>query len=103
MSSLEYIREYYGVPADIGRRVTVYGKPGVIVGGHGAYLSVNLDSDSPSIRKTYHPTDQMEYHEMGVVRKMTPAQRRYQEYLDAGECYDSFRHFLQARTARGQR
>lgn len=36
--SLEYIRRYYGVPAEIGRRVRIDGKEGVIAEDRGAYI-----------------------------------------------------------------
>ncbi len=30
------------------------------------------------------------------VKKLTRSQKRYQEYLDASDCYDSFAHFIGA-------
>ena len=55
--SLEYVREYYGVPAEIGRRVTVYGKPGIISADRGHYIGVTFTRTSPtwSTTRTPHP------------------------------------------------
>ena len=94
----EYVREYYSVPAEIGRRVVAYGKPGVISEDRGNYIGVLLDKDNPGDVGTYHPTDGIEYLGMCVVRqkKMTQSQRRYQEYKRSAwyEAGDSFATFL---------
>lgn len=78
----EYVRQYYGVPARIGRRVMVYGKPGIIAEDRGHYIGVNLDTDKPGQVSNYHPTDKVEYLDMGKVRKMTRSQQRYHDYLN---------------------
>ncbi|MEM9597413.1 MAG: hypothetical protein AAGD06_24300 [Acidobacteriota bacterium] len=49
--SLEYIRNYYRVPAHRGVRVTYDGRPGVVTGSH---VLVRLDGESAS--KPYHPS-----------------------------------------------
>ena len=90
----EYVQQYYGVPACIGRRVTCYGKPGIIVEDRGHYIGVTLDEQKPGTVNNYHPTDGIVYGEMGRIRKMTRSQARYRRYLDVGECFDDFRHFL---------
>ncbi|HEY1029777.1 MAG TPA: hypothetical protein VGE28_19360 [Pseudomonas sp.] len=59
--SLEYIRNYYGVPAKKGGRVNAYGKPGTITGARNAHLLIKLDSEQHS--NSYHPTDGIEYLE----------------------------------------
>lgn len=79
----EYVREYYRVPACINRRVIAYGKPGMIVKDRGHYIGINLDEDKPGVVNNYHPTDGIEYLGMGEPRKITRAQKRYQEYLDS--------------------
>ena len=80
----EYIRNYYGVPAQYGRIVEIgkYGK-GVIVEDQGNYIGVLLDSNKPGEILTFHPTSNVKYLGMGKVRekKLTRSQRRYQEYL----------------------
>lgn len=81
--NFKYIRDYYGVPAEIGRRVVVYGKSGVIAEDRGNYIGVNFDADKPGVVHNAHPTSEVEYGEMGVVRRMTRSQQRYQDYLDA--------------------
>lgn len=93
----EYVRNYYGVPAEIGRRVTVYGKPGIIAADRGHYIGVNFDAHKPGHILNAHPVDGVEYLEMGAIRPMTAAQRRYREYLDVADCFESFLHFLRYR------
>ena len=90
----QYVREYYHVPARIGRRVEVNGKPGIIAADEGNYIGVNFDEDKPGVILNAHPTWKVEYLGMGKVRKMTRAQKRYQDYLDVGDCYEDFWHYL---------
>lgn len=81
--SFEYINKSYGVNACVGRRVIVDGEHGVIVGAKNGYIEVNLDSHKASQKDFYHPTWNVEYLEIGKVRKLTAGQKRYQEYLNA--------------------
>lgn len=53
--SLEYIRNYYGVPAKKGGRVQYKDRVGVITGNSGPHVSVRLDGQKHSA--PYHPTD----------------------------------------------
>jgi len=78
-----YIRDAYGVPAALGRRVTVDGKPGVIAADRGHYIGVNFDADKPGAIRNAHPTWKVQYLDMGTVRPMTRSQRRYEAFLDA--------------------
>lgn len=57
--SLEYIRDYYTVPARKGVRVNAYGKPGTITGASGAHLLIKLDGEKHS--NPYHPRDGIDY------------------------------------------
>ena len=61
----EYVRRYYGVPAKRGMRVTVDGKPGVIVSFPNQYLGVRLDGERRTVR--CHPTWRVDYP-IGVGR-----------------------------------
>ncbi len=80
--AFEYIKNHYNIEtAAIGRRVTVHGDPGIIVEDRGHYLGVTFDSDKPSTICNCHPTDGVVYGEMGVIRKMTRSQQRYQDYI----------------------
>jgi len=90
----QYVKTHYGVPADIGRKVTVAGKPGVIAADRGHYIGVNFDADNPGQISNCHPTWEVQYLGMGEIRKMTRSQRRYQRYLEIGECFESFKDFL---------
>ena len=92
--SCEYVRKYYGVPACIGRRIKFIGKLGTISEDRGHYIGVNFDDSKPGVISNVHPTDGVEYLEMGKVRKMTRSQQRYQDYLRVSECYESFAHYL---------
>lgn len=93
----EYVQQNYGVPAKIGRRVVVHGKPGIIAADRGHYIGVNFDDNKPGVIHNAHPTDEVEYLGIGKVRSMTAGQRRYQDYLDVGDQFDSFLHFLRYR------
>lgn len=95
-NNCEYVRKYYGVPACIGRRVVCYGQSGIITEDRGNYIGVTLDIDKPGRVGNYHPTDGIEYGEMGEVRKMTRSQARYKRFLEGGDCFKSFRDFLSA-------
>ena len=91
----EYVRQAYGVPACIGRGVTVNGRQGVIAKDMGAHIGINFDDDEPTAVYAYHPMSKgLEYGEMREVRKLTRSQKRYQEYLDVAECYESFASYL---------
>lgn len=91
--SCEYAREYYGVPAEIGRRVVVSGKPGIIAVDRGHYIGVTFDADKPGTIRNCHPASDVEYGKIGTVRKMTRSQARYQRWLEYGDCFDSFLDF----------
>lgn len=90
----EYVQQHYGVPAEIGRRVSVYGKPGIIAVDRGHYIGVNFDENKPGDIRNAHPTSEVVYLEMGTLRKMTRAQERYSRYLECADCFDSFLAFL---------
>lgn len=95
----EYIVRNYGVPAEIGRRVVVDGKPGIIAADRGNYIGVNFDEDKPDVIKNCHPTWEVEYLDIGHIREKKisrskeRSQERYQRYLEYGECFDSFIQF----------
>lgn len=88
---MSYSSETYGVPSDIGRRVTVYGKPGIITADRGHYIGVTFDIDRPGTIRNAHPVDGVTYGEMGRIRKPSKYQARYQRYLEYG---DGFRTFV---------
>lgn len=73
--SCEYVREHYGVPATIGRRVVINGQPGIIAADRGHYIGVNFDADKPGVISNAHPTWEVHYGEMGQVRPMTRSQQ----------------------------
>ena len=89
-----YVRENYGVPACIGRRILFRDKKGIIVEDRGNYIGVNFDKDKPNKIYSIHPTDNVEYLGMGKIRKMTRSQKRYIDYLKVAEYYESFSAYL---------
>lgn len=93
MSECEYVRNYYDVPACIGRAVIVNGRSGVISEDRGHYIGVNFDDDKPGSVFNCHPTWKVEYGDMKKVRKMTRSQQRYKRYLEWNDCFDSFIDF----------
>lgn len=94
--SLDYIRRHYGVPAEIGRRVRINGRDGVIAEDlmDHPYIGVLMDDDPPHRIGTYHPTHMVEYLNMGLVRRMTRSQQRYRDYIKVADCFDSFGDYL---------
>lgn len=95
----EYVRRYYGVPAEIGRRVRISGKPGIISADRGQYIGVTFDSDKPGVVHNAHPTSEVKYLELGSFRKLTRGQQRYRSYLEVVDLYESFAHYLRAHRA----
>ena len=93
-SPCRYVRDFYGVPACIGRRVEVGGKPGVIAEDRGHYIGVNFDADRPGVIRNAHPVSDVTYLGMGHVRPISRSQRRYLRWLEVGDCFSSFREFL---------
>lgn len=59
MTGFDYIREYYGVPAEPGAKVEYNGKPGTVTGTHGPHVKVRLEWQTHS--HCYHPRD-LEWH-----------------------------------------
>lgn len=102
-SPCSYVREYYKVPAEIGRRVSIRGEEGIIAEDRGHYIGVNLDKHKPQVIQNYHPTDGVTYLGMGKVRKPSRGAARYQRYLRCEESFDSFLHFCRYDAATNRR
>lgn len=93
----EYVREYYGVPACIGRQIEYNGRKGIISEDRGNYIGVTFDDQKPGTVSNFHPTTEgLTYHGMGKFRQMTRGQRRYQDYLRS-ECTESFGEWIMGR------
>lgn len=58
--SAEYVRNYYGVPAKRGMRITVDGRPATIVGFDGARLRIRRDGEKHIVNA--HPTWRVDYN-----------------------------------------
>jgi len=90
----EYVREYYNVPAQIGRRVIYNGNLGTIYKDGGNYIAVNFDTEKAGHTHNIHPEDEkLEYLGIGKIRKMTRSQQRYRDYLDA-DCGLTFAEWI---------
>lgn len=91
--SCEYVRQYYDVPAEIGRRVICNGKPGVIARDMGNHVGILFDHQKPGSIVPAHPTWHMEYLGMGKIRQPTRSQKRYQDFVSS-EYPGSFAEWL---------
>lgn len=89
----EYVREYYGVSAYVGKRISFKGRLGIISEDRGNYIGVNFDDDKPGIVLNVHPTDGVEYLNSGIIRQMTRSQKNYQNYLKS-ECVETFSEWM---------
>ena len=92
----KYIRSTYGVPAQIGRRVIVSGRKGIIAEDLGHYIGVNFDDDKPAQTSACHPTSEVEYLGMGRLRRLTRSQKRYADYLKVADLFEGFRDYLRS-------
>ena len=91
----EYVRKHYGVPAQVGRRVTYKGQLGIIAEDRGHYVGVTFDCEKPGTVANVHPTDTnlVYLDEIGKVRQ-TPSQRRYREYQESDWFGGTFAEWL---------
>lgn len=94
----EYVREYYEVPACIGRCVEVDGKPGIIAEDRGHHIGVNFDEDKPGVVYPAHPTWKVSYLGMDKIRKMSASQKRYREFVEADWFEGTFAEWLGIKT-----
>ena len=90
----EYVRKYYRVPACVGRRIVFQGtRLGIIAEDRGNYIGVNFDSDRAGVICNVHPTDNVEYGNMGMIRKPTASQKRYRDFIHS-EYSGTFAEYL---------
>jgi hypothetical protein len=54
--SLEYIRQYYGVPAKRGAPVKYKGQAGMVTGASGPHVQIRLLGENHT--RPYHPKDE---------------------------------------------
>lgn len=80
--SCEYVRQHYGVPACIGRRVVAYGKPGIITADRGHYIGIALDDDPKHRINNYHPTHEIVYGDMAEKLPKPPKRSNYDKFQD---------------------
>ena len=88
---MNYIEEYYKVPARIGRRIKFKGdREGVIVKTD-SHIHVIFDGEKN--KSALHPTWEVEYLDMGKLPKTSKSQQRYQRYLEYGDGFSDFLSF----------
>ncbi len=74
MSTLDYLRRHYGVPARPHGRVGFQGRMGTIVGaGPGPHLMIRLDGEKHA--RPYHPTWELIYWDDGEIVMDTRVQK----------------------------
>lgn len=66
--SAEYVRGRYNVPAKVGQRVVMDGRPGVIVSFPGQYVGVRFDGERHTSQ--CHPTWRMTYGGTEITEAM---------------------------------
>jgi len=93
--SFQYIQDYYGVPAERGRRVHLVGaKDGTITGAVGQYIEIHFDGEKKP-KGPYHATDGITYlDEVREPPKLTRSQERWRRFREVSECFPNFRAFL---------
>ncbi|EJN31888.1 hypothetical protein PMI35_01169 [Pseudomonas sp. GM78] len=89
-----YVRQHYQVPAEIGRRVIAYGKPGTITQDFGHHIGIVLDEDEKRHACHYHPVDGIEYGDMADKLPRPPRKTNYDRYYDEEWTCD-FHEFLE--------
>lgn len=91
----EYVKEYYGVPAELGRVVYMNNERGVIAADRGNYIGVNFDRDKAGSISNVHPTDDNLVYsgDIAKIRPMSRSQARYQEFL-RDDCSETFAEWM---------
>lgn len=90
----EYVNQYYGVNACVGRRVLAYGKPGTIVKDFGHHIGIILDDEPLSEPGRYHPIDGITYGEVvdyappKLSSRKQRAKQNYRDFIDADYGHD---------------
>ena len=61
MTPMQWFRDHYDVPAEIGGQIKFIGAAGRILGSDQGWLIVHLDADPPDRQVYLHPTWRMDY------------------------------------------
>lgn len=88
---LEYIRNYYNVPAVVGRVVRYKDKRGVVSGASGPHVKVWFDGEKHDT--VVHPRDLEWSNELGPLPTLTRGRRNYRAWLHS-ETSESFIDFM---------
>lgn len=86
----QYVRDYYKVPAVVGRVVRYKDKRGVISGASGPHVKVWFDGEKFDV--VCHPKDLEWSNELGPLPTLTRSQRNYRAWLhsDTSETFIEF-------------
>lgn len=82
--NFEYVKQYYGVPAELGRDVVIGGKTGTITSDQGNYIGVTFHDDKRKYSLPCHPTSEVVYLDtFSDLKRFRPtrSQERYRQYL----------------------
>ena len=55
----EYVKNHYGVDAQLGMDINFNGDRGIITEDKGHYIGVTFDKDKPGTVSNVHPTDEL--------------------------------------------
>lgn len=95
--NFEYVRQYYGVPAEMHREAIVGGDKGVIVKDLGHYIGVVFYDHKSKQPLPCHPTSEVTYLDTFNPKpprdKNHHSKARYLAWLDS-DCGYSFREWL---------
>lgn len=88
MNNFEYIKEYYKVPAELGRDVIVNGKIGTITQDKNNYIGVTFHNDDKKQSLPCHPTWEVQYLDtftdlFKLMPKNIRSKQRYLDYLSS--------------------
>lgn len=93
---MEWIKQNYGVPAELGRDVIVSGRTGVITKDMGNYIGVTFFDDKKKRPLPCHPTSEVTYLKSFTKLsrfKQSRSAQRYSDYLHS-ESSLSFKEWL---------
>jgi hypothetical protein len=82
--SFWYIKREYGINPEIGMRVEINGRGGVIIEDCGPYIGVNFNDDKPGECVSCHPISGVTYFdEIVKIRKPKKSSSRFADFISS--------------------
>lgn len=82
--SFEYIKKNYGVNPELGMRVEINGRGGVIIKDLGSHIGVNFDDNKLGVCLRCHPTWEVKYFdEIVKIRKPKKSSSRFADFISS--------------------